>query len=225
MIKLFERANAPSKLRAEIGARVGATLSANPAVSAMPIDGVQMFRCDNFLDPAGCKTLVEMIDAKRRPSTLLSDKPEDNFRTSESCDMDRWADTVRPVDEGIARLLGIDPKQGETMQGQRYAPGQHFRAHHDFFYASQQYWQKVKHEGGQRTWTAMIYLNEVEEGGATWFPKAGVRVAPKRGMLLIWNNMAADGSPNELTLHEGMPVIRGCKYVVTKWFREGNWIA
>ena len=37
--------------------------------------------------------------------------------------------------------------------------------------------------------------------------------------------MKADGSPNELTLHEGMPVIAGVKYVITKWFREGAWIA
>src|SRR3546814_1167868 len=56
------------------------------------------------------------------------------------------------------------------MQGQRYAPGQHFRAHHDYFHESEYYWQRMKNEGGQRTWTAMIYLNDVAEGGATWFP-------------------------------------------------------
>ncbi len=221
---LFNRANGPSKLRADIGRRVGATLAANPAVTAVPIPGMQAFYCDNFLDEARCRTLMGLIDSHRRPSTLLSDRGDDGFRTSESCDMDRWSFDVRPVDEGIAVLLGIDPRQGETMQGQRYAPNQHFRAHHDYFYADQKYWQKVKLEGGQRTWTAMIYLNNVEEGGATWFPQAGIKVAPKRGLLLIWNNMAADGSPNPLTLHEGMPVVRGTKYVVTKWFREGNWI-
>jgi prolyl 4-hydroxylase len=223
-MKLFQRANGPSKLRAAIGAHTAATLAANPAITPIPIPGIQAYYCENFLDAAQCKKLIAMIDTHRRPSTLLSDKPEDNFRTSESCDMDRWSIDVRPIDEGIALLLGINPNQGETMQGQRYAPGQHFRAHHDFFYENQAYWQKVKLEGGQRTWTAMIYLNDVDEGGATWFPQAGIRVAPKRGMLLIWNNMADDGSPNQLTLHEGMPVIRGTKYVVTKWFREDNWI-
>ena len=41
------------------------------------------------------------------------------------------------------------------------------------------------------------------------FPQAGIRVAPKRGLLLAWNNMNPDGSPNTLTLHEGMPVVEG----------------
>ena len=70
----------------------------------------------------------------------------------------------------------------------------------------------------------MIYLNDVEEGGATWFPLAGLRVNPKRGLLLAWNNMNPDGSPNDKTLHEGVAVMKGTKYIVTKWFREGNWI-
>jgi len=43
--------------------------------------------------------------------------------------------------------------------------------------------------------------------------------------LLMWNNMRPDGSPNLLTVHEGMPVVRGKKYIVTKWFREANWLA
>src|SRR3546814_15680423 len=99
--------------------------------------------------------------------------------------MSRWSPDVRPIDEAIADLLGITRENGETMQGQRYAPGQHFRAHHDYFHESEYYWQRMKNEGGQRTWTAMIYLNDVAEGGAPWFPTAGIRVAPKRGLLQI----------------------------------------
>jgi len=29
-----------------------------------------------------------------------------------------------------------------------------------------------------------------------------------------------DGTPNPATLHQGMKVRRGTKYVLTKWFRE-----
>lgn len=213
-----------SPVRAEIGARVAQRLKADPAVHRIVIDGVQAYCRPDFLNAAQCRRLIALIDANRRPSTLLSDEAKPDFRTSESCDMDRWSPDVRPVDEAFAALLGLDPAQGETMQGQRYAPGQHFRAHHDFFFRTESYWKKATAEGGQRTWTAMLYLNDVDEGGATWFPQAGIRVAPKRGLALIWNNMSADGSPNPLTVHEGMPVVRGVKYIVTKWFREGNWL-
>jgi prolyl 4-hydroxylase len=214
----------PSATRQSFGQTVGARLDAAPGVTRYPVDGVQFYARPGFLPAAECARLIAMIDANRRPSTLLSDKTGAEFRTSDSCDMDRWSPDVRPIDDAIAELLGIEPAHAETMQGQRYAPGQHFRTHHDYFHERESYWQRMKEAGGQRTWTAMIYLNDVEEGGATWFPRAGIRVSPSRGLLLTWNNMNPDGSPNENTLHEGMAVVSGVKYIVTKWFREGVWL-
>ncbi|WP_425230262.1 prolyl hydroxylase family protein [Sphingomonas sp.] len=224
-MSLFARAKpATSKIRELAGLSVATRLDANPQVRRAQIDTAQFYYCPDFLDAARCEDLVTMIDANRRPSTLLADRPEANFRTSDSCDMDRWSPLVRPTDESIAALLGLDASHGETMQGQRYAPGQQFRAHHDYFHVGEKYWADVAKQGGQRTWTAMVYLNDVEEGGATWFPQAGIKVSPKRGLLLAWNNMNPDGSPNDKTLHEGMPVVAGVKYIVTKWFREGSWM-
>jgi prolyl 4-hydroxylase len=214
----------PSRARAAAGVSGAARLDANPAVTRTPIEGVQFYHHADFLSPAQCDTLIALIEAGRRPSTLLSDRAGAGFRTSDSCDLDRWSPQVQPIDESIAHLLGMDPKSGETMQGQRYDVGQQFRAHHDYFHETEKYWADMERCGGQRTWTAMIYLNDVAEGGATWFPQAGIRVQPKRGLLLAWNNMKPDGSPNERTIHEGMPVIEGVKYIVTKWFREGHWV-
>lgn len=221
--KKHHPAGGPSKDRARVGREVATRLEANPNVQPAMVGAARAYYYLNFLTPDQCDHLVRMIDASRRPSTLLSDREDYGFRTSESCDMDRFSPDVAPIDSSIADLLGIDAKRGETMQGQRYAPGQHFRAHHDFFHENQKYWPQMKASGGQRTWTAMIFLNDVEEGGATWFPQAGLKVAPRRGLLLAWNNMAEDGSPNLLTLHEGMPVVRGTKYIITKWFRERDW--
>lgn len=207
-----------------IGTTVAARLDANPAVTRIRLDAATVYHHADFLTDAECATLMAVIDAGRRPSTLLSQSNDPNFRTSESCDMDRYSPAIRPIDERVAALLGIDAEQGETMQGQRYAPGQQFRAHHDYFHQAEPYWPKMQAQGGQRTWTAMAYLNDVQEGGATWFPQAGIRVPPRKRMLLIWNNMNPDGSPNEATLHEGMAVVRGTKYIFTKWFREERWL-
>ncbi|RZF65761.1 2OG-Fe(II) oxygenase [Sphingomonas populi] len=212
-----------SPVRQYYGESVSARLAANPATKPAKSDAIQLFYYPDFLNAAECARLRAMIDANRRPSTVLSTADPD-YRTSDSCDMDRWSPDVRPTDEAIAGLLGLDPLHGETMQGQRYAPGQQFRAHCDWFSEDQPYWPAMQQCGGQRTWTAMIYLNDVEEGGATWFPLAGLRVNPKQGLLLAWNNMNPDGSPNDKTLHEGVAVMKGTKYIVTKWFREGNWI-
>lgn len=224
MLKRFRSEGRPSAERARIGATVAERLGDNPRARPLPGEGLEAYCVENFLDARACQMLIDRIDAGRRPSTLLSDAPEENFRTSDSCDLNRWDEAILPIDTAIADLLGIDVAHGETIQGQRYAPGQFFRAHHDYFFESQGYWDRVKKDGGQRTWTAMVYLNDVAEGGATWFPQAGARVLPKRGLLLAWNNMAADGRPNKMTLHEGTAVTRGVKYIITKWFREARWL-
>jgi prolyl 4-hydroxylase len=77
--------------------------------------------------------------------------------------------------------------------------------------------------GGQRTWTAMIYLSDVAAGGETHFPTCGFKVPPREGMILIWNNLRIDGAPNTDSLHAALPVEAGTKYIVTKWFRERRW--
>ena len=69
----------------------------------------------------------------------------------------------------------------------------------------------------------MIFLNEPEAGGQTFFPKAKVRVTPRTGNLLLWNNLDEYGEPNMFSLHTGCPVEAGIKYVITKWYRERPW--
>ncbi len=214
----------PSPNRARIAREVVAKLEANPAVKRAKVETAQIFTYPDFLSDADCDILVGMIDTSARPSTLLAAHEDPEFRTSSSTDLDRWADDVWRIDDRIADVLGLPPANAETLQGQRYAPGQQFRAHCDYFHEGAEYWEKMLEFGGQRTWTAMIYLNDVEEGGATWFPRAGVRFRPKKGLMVMWNNMNEDGSANYDTLHEGMRVIEGTKYIVTKWFRENAWI-
>lgn len=214
----------PSPSRARIGREVAAHLDANPRIRRAKTDAALMYIFDNFLSDPECDSLVEQIDAAARPSTLLATHDDPEFRTSFSTDLDRWAADIFAIDTRIAETLRIPPENAETLQGQRYAPGQQFRAHCDYFHEYADYWPKMVESGGQRTWTAMIYLNDVEEGGATWFPRAGIRFKPKKGMMVIWNNMAEDGAPNYNTLHEGMRVLDGTKYIVTKWFREQAWI-
>ena len=127
---------------------------------------------------------------------------------------------VAAVDAAIAELLGLPPGAGEPLQGQRYAAGQEFKPHTDTFEPGGAAYYEHCAETGQRTWTAMIYLNEPGDGGATRFKTIGKTVQPENGKLLAWNNLLPDGTRNPATLHQGMKVRRGHKYVLTKWFRQ-----
>ena len=69
----------------------------------------------------------------------------------------------------------------------------------------------------------MVYLNAVDEGGGTDFPALDLTIAPEPGMLVLWDNMTRKGHPNRAVVHAALPVASGRKYVVTQWYRQGEW--
>jgi prolyl 4-hydroxylase len=213
----------PGNQRAAIGAAVRARLDATEGVAKVPKDKLEAYVAPDFLSPEECRALIELIDERRIPSGLLAPHPDPEFRTSESCNLNALDPTVTAIEQRINALMGIAPANGETVQGQRYAVGQQFKPHHDFFHTDQAYWEDQQRIGGQRTWTVMAFLNEPEAGGQTMFPNVGLRVTPAAGYLFIWNNLDGEGEPNPLSLHQGLPVEAGVKYVITKWYRERPW--
>jgi prolyl 4-hydroxylase len=195
-------------------------LASRPGIQRAPSRDLELFIVRDFLDPATCAAMMERIDRNRRPSTIADDLGIENYRTSETCDLDSADHEVAEVDRMITELLGLPPENGEPIQGQRYAPGQEFKPHTDTFEPGGYDFYVHTARGGQRTWTAMVYLNEPDDGGATRFKAIGKTIQPEAGKLLAWNNLLADGEPNPATIHHGMKVRRGTKYVLTKWFRE-----
>ena len=206
-----------------VGEAVRTRLAADPAAYKFPTDRAEIYAFADFLSAAECDRFVALVDDVAAPSTVYGDKGEAGYRTSFSGDVDRTDPFVKMIERRIDDLLGIDPAFGESVQGQRYTPGQEFRAHYDWFWTLGDYWPDVKAAGGQRSWTAMAYLNDVEEGGMTEFVPLGISLPPQRGLLLVWNNVTPDGRPNSDTLHAAQPVVRGTKYVITKWYRTRPW--
>ena len=185
-----------------------------------PSDKVELYTAEDFLLPQDCDELIEIIKENLRPSTVSHDGTADSsYRTSRTCDLVRGEPAVRALDERICGAMGIDPAMAEPSQGQYYEITQEFKPHTDYF----EHYELEQHSTptlGQRTWTFMIYLNDVEEGGETAFVNVGLVIPPKRGMAVLWNNLKPDGSGNYDTLHHGMPVKRGYKAIITKWFRK-----
>ena len=177
-----------------------------------------------FLTPEACARVIELIDANRRPSDIVDPVDGDPyFRTSETCDLSPDHPVIAAIDRGLAAYSGIDPRHGEGIQGQRYAVGQEFKPHTDYFEPDGPGYRQHCQHAGQRTWTLMIYLNKPEDGGATRFKAIDKIIQPETGKLLAWNNLDSHGRPNPATLHQGMKVRRGVKYVITKWYRERPW--
>jgi len=214
-----------SPVRAAIGEAVRQRLARNPMVTRLPTDKAEMFLRHGLLNPKECADLIALVDADAQPSKLFSGSASSDYRTSWSCNMQIEQPIVQAVTKRIDALLGLETSTGELLQAQRYAPGQEYKVHCDYFPPRVHYWPVMRKCGGQRVWTTMIYLCDVDDGGETNFPRLGLKVPPRRGTLLIWNNMRPDGSPNGETVHAALPVIRGSKYVLTRWYRERTWIS
>ena len=65
--------------------------------------------------------------------------------------------------------------------------------------------------------TALIYLQDVKEGGETEFPILGISVKPKQGRLLVWNSMDKEGNCDPTSLHKAAVVEKGRKYILQRW--------
>ncbi len=58
----------------------------------------------------------------------------------------------------------------------------------------------------------MLYMSNVEAGGATAFPRLRSAAFPSKGDAAFWFNLYEDGVSNEDTLHGACPVLRGSKW-------------
>ncbi len=182
---------------------------------------VQLYYIDDFLSADECDRLIGHINQLLYPSAVTVSNGDDRFRTSQTANLSADIDPfLGIIDAKIADALGIDLQYSEPMQAQRYDVGNEFKAHTDYFEPGSEEFDLFARDNGQRTWTFMIYLNEVERGGATHFVNIDKTFYPKRGQAVIWDNLRPDGRVNPDTTHHGTPVEAGKKIIITKWFRD-----
>jgi prolyl 4-hydroxylase len=187
-------------------------------------DRIELYILEDFLTEDECQRLIELMKTNLRPSTITNEnEPDLYFRTSKTCDFTNIKDPLsEEIDTRICRTLGINPSYSEGMQGQMYDVGEEFKPHTDCFAPGTEEFERYAGEKGQRTWTLMIYLNNVESGGETSFQNIGMMTRPKAGTAVFWNNLYPDGQPNPDTIHHALPVTAGYKAVITKWFRTNG---
>ena len=200
-----------------------ARILSQAGVQKVPSPKLDLFIARGFIGPVLCDALIDRIDAVRRPSTIADPNGDSAFRTSETGDLTADDPVVQAVEARLAAFTGLDPAHGEPLQGQRYAVGQEFKGHTDYFEPQGADFERYCSVAGNRTWTVMVYLNAPEAGGATRFKAVDKIIQPETGKLVAWNNRRPDGSLNPATLHQGMKVREGVKYVITKWYRERMW--
>ncbi|XWN35660.1 MAG: 2OG-Fe(II) oxygenase [Roseivirga sp.] len=162
---------------------------------------VELYTIDQFLADKECDQLVAIIEKHLVPSALAGKDTNPHntqgqkIRTSRTTHLSSVTDAaekayMHSIAQKISRKIGISLDYAEDIQGQCYLPGQEFKEHLGAFEPGTTIWEESGGLAqGNRTWTFMIYLTDVEEGGTTYFSKLGHHFFPKKGQAVVWNNL------------------------------------
>lgn len=175
-------------------------------------DKIKIYTLDNFLSDDMCDKIIEESKNSLKASTTT--RFTEGFRTSKTS-----FNVDDSVDEYLEEYFDIQNTMSEKTQVQYYDIGNQFKPHHDWFDKID---ERFIGERGQRTWTIMVYLNDTEEGGTTDFTRLGLSFKPKKGTAVVWYNLKEDKSGNIYSMHTGRPVIKGEKWIITKWIRSNT---
>ncbi|WP_342559785.1 2OG-Fe(II) oxygenase [Psychrobacillus sp. FSL W7-1457] len=169
----------------------------------------------NMLSHEECDELIRLSMDRMKRSKIGATREVNEQRTSSGTFIEESENAiVAKVEKRISAVMNIPIEHGEGLQILKYSPGQEYKAHFDFFSSTS------KAANNNRISTLVMYLNDVEEGGETFFPKLNFTVTPKKGMAVYFEYFYSDQTLNELTLHGGAPVITGEKWVATQWMRK-----
>lgn len=201
--------------------RLKSNINATPYINDL---NVEIYTIDNFLSNDECDRIVKIAPDGFEKSGTVGKSKDDKYRTSHTLFYDSKCNKddinfLQYVENKICTKIKIPHELSERLQITYYNSGESYKFHMDGF----NYNDSPLHpdRGSQRSYTFMIYLSDVEEGGATFFPELNKRFNPEKGKAVIWNNLNNDGTRNNNTTHTGECVVKGQKYIITKWFRIG----
>lgn len=192
-------------------------------VIALAIPRLMVF--ENFLSDAECDALIVLSLAKMQDSTVVDTQtgefvkhPE---RISRGTHFEHQSnEVVIEIENRISKLFGFPVNQQEAIQILHYGVGGEYRPHYDYFPPEEAGSQSALAHAGQRLATLVMYLNTPTLGGSTDLPNLGLTITAKKGFALYFESIAPHGEPYPQTLHAGMPVLAGEKWIATKWLRE-----
>ena len=184
-----------------------------------------VYTIDNYVTKEECQHMIELALPTLERSVVSDDKGgyQSAGRTSRTSWIDHFHDEITTkLANKISKTVGIPIENAEKFQVVHYNETNEYRAHYDSWDndGSEKSIRCVKY-GGPRILTALVYLNEVERGGATRFTKLNKNVDPELGKLLVFENVHKNTiDKHYYSEHAGMPVIKGEKYIFNLWFRE-----
>jgi prolyl 4-hydroxylase len=180
---------------------------------------IQEFK--NILSIDECNQLINISKDKLSEATILGTQIK-NYRTAETTWLFEKNDLTEKIKNIVSDKTNLPIEHQEQIHVVKYNLGGEYKEHHDFLHPNTDYFESHTKRGGQRRFSCLFYLNDNFDGGETDFPKVNYKVKPEVGKLVIWKNLNDDLSLNYNSLHAGLPVIKGEKWICIIWVRENK---
>ena len=193
-------------------------VSVDPKISVIP-NFLSLEECEHLIALSEKTGFVRSLVGRGSYALYSEDKSSElenvysENRTSSSVTIpDTHNDeTVSTIELRLSGLVGLPLSQLENLVVVKYESGQHFGSHHDGIF---------------RPFTVFIYLNDLPDGGGgeTRFNELGLRIKPRMGTAVMWQNSLMDEVFSEPVedmrlVHEGLPTSVGVtKYGVNCFF-------
>jgi len=211
---------APTGLRTTHPEAPGMTVDGHVIDVSLSVEAPALRVLEGILTPDECDELITLARPRMQRALTVDSEGKhqvDQARTSEGMFFTLGElPLVDRIERRLAALLGIPANHGEGLQILHYRPGQEYEPHYDWFDPEQPGYESITASGGQRIATVVMYLNTPEKGGGTAFPELGLTVTARRGSAIYFAYEGGDIN----SLHAGLPVIQGEKWIATKWLRE-----
>lgn len=180
---------------------------------------------DNFMSNEECDELVQLSRAKLQRSTIVDpatgkDLVIEDRKSSGTFFALNENPLVARLDQRISDVMRWPVENGEGIQILNYQIGGEYKNHFDYFPPEDPGSAVHLAKGGQRVSTLVMYLNDVEQGGETIFPAIHLAVSPNKGSAVYFEYCNDLGQVDAMSLHGGVPVIAGEKWIATKWMRQ-----
>lgn len=185
---------------------------------------------DGVIDADECDELIALARGRLKPSTVVDPATGRDTVSGLRASFGMFFQPlenplVERLDRRMAALMNLPVEQGEGLQVLHYPEGAGSAPHFDFLVPSNAANVASIARSGQRVSTLVTYLNDVPDGGETAFPVVGWTVSPRRGHAVYFEYCNAAGVLDHASLHGSQAVVRGEKWVATKWMRSRPFVS
>jgi prolyl 4-hydroxylase len=197
-----------------------------PAPFQKICDAPRIYICEHFLSDQECDHIIAISRNSLSRNTVIDPNGPNHQVDWRRTSLGTWIPSttqdkkVKSIHKRIAEITGIPEKNGEDIQVLYYGVGAEYQPHFDYFDPKTPGGWIEFNRGGQRVATFMVYLHTTESGGETIFPKAKLKIAPQKGKAVLFYSVDRSGKEDPMSFHGGAPVIKGEKWLMTRWLRE-----